>query len=106
MQTLSEIRTLLADRGLRPKHRIGQHFLHDKNQLRRLVEAAGVGAGDLVLEVDNTPVTGMANMLRHIWSLGEAGIEVPLIVFRDRSVMEIQVTSASRSDYYKAPMLH
>ncbi len=69
-------------------------------------EQAGIEIGDLVLEVDNTPVTGMANMLRHIWSLGEAGIEVPLIVFRDRSVMEIQVTSASRSDYYKAPRLH
>ncbi len=69
-------------------------------------EQAGIEIGDLVLEVDNTPVTGMANMLRHIWSLGEAGIEVPLIVFRDRSVMEIQVTSASRSDYYKVPRLH
>jgi S1-C subfamily serine protease len=69
-------------------------------------EEAGIEVGDLVLEVDDTPVTGMANMLRHIWSLGEAGVEVPLIVFRDRSVMEIRVTSASRSDYYKAPRLH
>ncbi len=69
-------------------------------------EEAGIEIGDLVLEVDDTPVTGMANMLRHIWSLGEAGVEVPLIIFRDRSVMEIRVNSASRSDYYKAPRLH
>ncbi|MHC5022809.1 MAG: 16S rRNA (adenine(1518)-N(6)/adenine(1519)-N(6))-dimethyltransferase RsmA [Planctomycetota bacterium] len=56
MQTLSEIRALLAERGLRPKHRLGQNFLHDKNQIRRLVEAAGVGPGDQVLEVG--PGTG------------------------------------------------
>ena len=51
MQTLSEIRTLLADRGLRPKRRLGQHFLHDQNQLAKLVEAAALEPGDLVLEV-------------------------------------------------------
>ncbi len=51
MQTLSEIRTLLAERGLRPKRRLGQHFLHDQNQLAKLVEAAALEPGDLVLEV-------------------------------------------------------
>ncbi|MHC5004603.1 MAG: 16S rRNA (adenine(1518)-N(6)/adenine(1519)-N(6))-dimethyltransferase RsmA [Planctomycetota bacterium] len=56
MQTLSEIRALLAERGLRPRHRLGQHFLHDKNQLGKLVAAADVRAGDLVLEVG--PGTG------------------------------------------------
>jgi len=56
MQTLSEIRALLAERGLRPRHRLGQNFLHDKNQITRLVDAADVGSGDLVLEVG--PGTG------------------------------------------------
>ncbi|MHC4447902.1 MAG: 16S rRNA (adenine(1518)-N(6)/adenine(1519)-N(6))-dimethyltransferase RsmA [Planctomycetota bacterium] len=51
MQSLSEIRTLLADRGLRPRRRLGQHFLHDQNQLAKLVEAAALEPGDLVLEV-------------------------------------------------------
>ncbi len=55
-QTLSEIRAELDARGIRPKHRFGQNFLHDQNQLRRLVAASGVGAGDLVLEVG--PGTG------------------------------------------------
>ena len=69
-------------------------------------EQAGIERGDLVLEVDGTPVTGMADMLRNIWSLGKAGIEVPLIIFRDHSIMEIRVSSARRSDYYKTPKLH
>ena len=56
MQTLSDIRALLTARGIRPKHRYGQNFLHDKNQLAKLVDAAGITAGDLVLEVG--PGTG------------------------------------------------
>ncbi|BAM04210.1 16S rRNA (adenine(1518)-N(6)/adenine(1519)-N(6))-dimethyltransferase RsmA [Phycisphaera mikurensis] len=55
-QSLSEIKTLLASRGLRPKHALGQNFLHDGNHLRRIVEAAEVGSGDTVLEVG--PGTG------------------------------------------------
>ena len=56
MQTLGEIKSLLHERGLRPRHRFGQNFLHDQNQLRRLVDAAGVATGDVVLEVG--PGTG------------------------------------------------
>jgi len=69
-------------------------------------ETAGIEIGDLVLEVDGIPITGMADMLRRIWALGEAGVEVPLIIFRDRGIKEIRVPSASREDYYKAPRLH
>jgi len=51
MQTISQIRALCAERGLRPRQRLGQHFLHDKNQLAKLIDAAQLVAGDLVLEV-------------------------------------------------------
>lgn len=56
MQTLTEIRSLLEARGIRPKHRLGQNFLHDHNQLRRIVDAAELDPGDVVLEVG--PGTG------------------------------------------------
>ncbi|HTP64487.1 MAG TPA: 16S rRNA (adenine(1518)-N(6)/adenine(1519)-N(6))-dimethyltransferase RsmA [Geobacteraceae bacterium] len=36
---------------LRPKKMFGQHFLTDRNVLVRIVEAAGISAGDRVLEV-------------------------------------------------------
>lgn len=56
MQTLSEIKSLLAERGLRPRHRLGQNFLHDHNLLRKLIEAAKIEPGEVVLEVG--PGTG------------------------------------------------
>ena len=55
-QTLGEIKSLLAAHGLRPKHRFGQNFLHDANQMRRIMEAAELREGELVLEVG--PGTG------------------------------------------------
>jgi len=56
VQTLSEIRNLLALRGLTPKKSLGQNFLHDHNLIKKLVDASGVTRGDVVLEVG--PGTG------------------------------------------------
>ena len=69
MQSLTEIRTLLTERGLAPRRRFGQNFLHDHNQLQRLVDAAGIRTGDRVLEVG--PGTGTLTE-----TLLEAGAEV------------------------------
>jgi 16S rRNA (adenine1518-N6/adenine1519-N6)-dimethyltransferase len=55
-QTLTDIRALLAAHGLHPKHALGQNFLHDANQARKIVAAAELQPGDLVLEVG--PGTG------------------------------------------------
>ncbi len=56
VQTLTEIRALLESRGLRPKKSLGQNFLIDQNLIRKLVDASGIRAGSLVLEVG--PGTG------------------------------------------------
>jgi 16S rRNA (adenine1518-N6/adenine1519-N6)-dimethyltransferase len=56
VQNLGDIKAMLAALGLRPKHRLGQNFLHDANQMRRIMEAAAIEPGDLVLEVG--PGTG------------------------------------------------
>lgn len=50
-QTRTEIAALLERHGLRPRHRLGQHFLADPNVTRRIVAAAGVGPGDRVVEI-------------------------------------------------------
>lgn len=69
MQTISEIRSLLDSRGLAPRRRFGQNFLHDHNQLRRLVAAAELEPGDRVLEIG--PGTGTLTE-----ALLEAGAQV------------------------------
>jgi len=56
MQTLTQIKTILEARGLRPLKSLGQNFLTDHNLIRKLVDAAKVTDGELVLEVG--PGTG------------------------------------------------
>ncbi|MFN7374819.1 MAG: 16S rRNA (adenine(1518)-N(6)/adenine(1519)-N(6))-dimethyltransferase RsmA [bacterium] len=56
MQTLSEIKAMLAERGLRPRHALGQNFLIDHNLLAKLLTAANLKPGELILEVG--PGTG------------------------------------------------
>lgn len=58
---LSEMRELLAARGLQLTKSLGQNFLHDGNQLRRIVEAAELSKTDKVLEIGPGlgPLTGL-----------------------------------------------
>ena len=37
MQTIADIRELLREYGISPKKRFGQNFLHDQNQVRKLL---------------------------------------------------------------------
>src|SRR5262250_2506212 len=48
---LSEMRELLAREGIQLTKSLGQNFLHDGNQLRRIVEAASLTKEDKVLEI-------------------------------------------------------
>ncbi|PRX49979.1 dimethyladenosine transferase [Prauserella shujinwangii] len=47
----AEIRALASELGVRPTKKLGQNFVHDANTVRRIVELARVGPGDVVLEV-------------------------------------------------------
>jgi 16S rRNA (adenine1518-N6/adenine1519-N6)-dimethyltransferase len=50
-QTLSYLRTLFAERGIRPKNKLGQNFLIDLNLLDLLVRSAELSKEDLVIEI-------------------------------------------------------
>ena len=47
----TELVALLEAHGLRPSRALGQNFVVDANTVRRIARLAGVGAGDLVLEI-------------------------------------------------------
>jgi 16S rRNA (adenine1518-N6/adenine1519-N6)-dimethyltransferase len=48
---LTEMRELLTARGIQLTKSLGQNFLHDTNQLRRIVAAAEVAKTDKILEI-------------------------------------------------------
>ena len=89
MQTLSDIKAILATRGLEPKHRFGQNFLHDQTKLRAMVAHSGAVAGDLVLEVG--PGTGTLTE-----ALLDAGCEVVACELDDDMAAIIRDRLASR----------
>lgn len=49
--TRTELSALLDAHGLRPSRALGQNFVVDPNTVRRIARLAGVGGGDLVLEI-------------------------------------------------------
>jgi S1-C subfamily serine protease len=69
-------------------------------------DKAGLEAGDLLLEIDGKPITDMASLYKMIWSSGEAGDLVPLTVYREKRILEIEIESANRCEFYKKPGLH
>ncbi len=62
--------------------------------------------GDVVLEVGGMKVSGLAGLFRTMWSLGKAGVEVPMTIYRDGHPVELTVTSGDRNRFLKGPSLH
>ena len=69
-------------------------------------ERAGLKLGDVVVEVAEQRVGGLAELFRSIWRLGAAGCEVPLTIARAGARLNVRLTSADRSDFLKKPSLH
>jgi len=67
---------------------------------------ANLRTGDVVLAVGGAQVDGLAGLYRCIWSLGNAGVEVPLTVYRDGRTLELRVPSTDRNRLLKGPSLH
>ena len=67
---------------------------------------AGMQIGDMVIEVAGRPVSGLAGLFRSIWSLGEAGVEVPLTATRKGEKKRFTVHSADRADFLKKRSVH
>jgi S1-C subfamily serine protease len=73
---------------------------------RSPAQRAELQQGDIVLAVAGTEVSDLATLFRKIWSLGDAGIEVPLTVYRDGRTFQVRVASGDRNRFLKAPSVH
>jgi S1-C subfamily serine protease len=69
-------------------------------------ERAGVQVGDIVIEVAGSRIGGLADLFRKIWSLGAAGVEVPMTLVREGSVSRVRLSSTDRQELLKKPSLH
>jgi S1-C subfamily serine protease len=69
-------------------------------------QRADLRTGDIVLAVGGTEVQNLASLFRRVWSLGDAGVEVPLLAYRDGKTLDLRVKSGDRNRFLKAPRLH
>jgi S1-C subfamily serine protease len=59
--------------------------------------------GDMVLALDGEPVTGLTDFYTRLWELGEAGVAVPLTLWRGGDVFDVEVRSVDRSAVLRKP---
>ncbi|OAI54348.1 hypothetical protein AYO44_03505 [Planctomycetaceae bacterium SCGC AG-212-F19] len=71
-QTLSYLRNLLDERGIKPKNKLGQNFLIDINLLDLLLRSAELTRDDLVVEVG----TGSGSLTARLTELAGAVLSV------------------------------
>jgi S1-C subfamily serine protease len=64
-------------------------------------DKAGLRPGDVIVGIDAEPVNGLANMFRRMWSLGSAGVDVPLDVLRNAERMQLKVRSGDRAGFQR-----
>ncbi len=69
-------------------------------------DKADVRVGDIVLSVAGQEVTELADMLRRVWSLGAAGVSVPLTLAREGRQLEVAVASTDRNACLKSATVH
>jgi S1-C subfamily serine protease len=69
-------------------------------------ERARLKEGDVVASVGGTRIDGLAGLFRTVWSLGKAGVEVPMTVVRQGRPVDLTVTSGDRNRFLKGPSLH
>jgi S1-C subfamily serine protease len=67
---------------------------------------AELKTGDVVMAVAGEKVSTLAAFYRKVWSLGNAGVEVPLTLYREGVTFDVRVNSSERGKFLKQPKLH
>jgi S1-C subfamily serine protease len=67
---------------------------------------AELKTGDIILAIGGNEVSDLGDFYRRIWSLGNAGVGVPLTIHRDGDTFDVTVKSGERSQFLKKPSIH
>lgn len=68
-------------------------------------QQAGLQRGDIISDVRDAEVDSLADFYRKVWTIGEAGAEVPMRIVRDGRESWLRVKSADRNSFLKRPSL-
>jgi S1-C subfamily serine protease len=66
---------------------------------------AGLKRGDVISDIRDEEVGGLADFYRKVWGSGEAGTELPLRIVRDGRETWLRVKTADRTGFLKRPHL-
>lgn len=66
---------------------------------------AGLQRGDIISDVRDEEVSGLADFYRKLWNTGPAGSEVPMRIVRDGRETWVRIKSADRNSFLRRPHL-
>ncbi|PKA43681.1 S1C family serine protease [Rhizobium sullae] len=66
---------------------------------------AGLRQGDIISEIRDGEVDGLADFYRKLWKSGPAGVEIPMRILRDGREAWLRIKSADRSSFLRKPQL-
>jgi S1-C subfamily serine protease len=100
-------------RNAPPRPWLGLYATEVENRLvivgladRGPAKQADLRTGDIVMSVAGKDVRDLAGFFRRIWAQGQAGVEVPMTIYREGETMQVRIKSSERSKFLKGPSLH
>jgi len=67
---------------------------------------AELKTGDVVVAVAGQNVATLGALYRRVWALGQAGVEVPLTLYREGVTFDVRINSSDRQKFLKGPRMH
>jgi S1-C subfamily serine protease len=100
-------------RNAPPRPWLGLYATEVENRLvivgladRGPAKQADLRTGDIVLSVAGKEVHDLAGFFRRIWAQGQAGVEVPMTIYREGETIQLRIKSGERNKFLKGPSLH
>lgn len=100
-------------RNAPPRPWLGLYATEVENRLvivgladRGPAKQADLRTGDIVLSVAGKEVRDLAGFFRRIWAQGQAGVEVPMAIYREGDTLQLRIKSGERNKFLKGPSLH
>jgi 16S rRNA (adenine1518-N6/adenine1519-N6)-dimethyltransferase len=100
-QTLSYLRNLFAERGIKPKNKLGQNFLIDLNLLDLLLRSAELTRDDLALEVGSGTGSLTVRLVEQAGAVVSVEVDSDFAALTDEEVRQRDRISLLHTDVLK-----